>query len=129
MEEVSEVEDQEIQADWARIQQSGQAEGIELNEFLDADENLATAGEPTLTDFICEQPSTSTPSDDEDGTEIIEPPPISFAEASKALDILQSFMEQNAGYKAVNLVDKLEEELDSIRLQRSIQPKISDFFN
>lgn len=128
MNDVPEVEDSEIQADWAQLQQNGQADGIGLNQFLTADEELATAGEPTLTDFIREQPDVLTPSDDEDGAEIIEPPPISIAEASKALDILQSFMEQNAGYKAVNLVDKLEEEFDSIRMQRTTQSKISEFF-
>lgn len=129
MDDVPEVEDPEIQADWAQLQQNGQADGIELNQFLTADEELATAGEPTLTDFIREQPDVLTPSDDEDGTEIIEPPPISIAEASKALDILQSFVEQNAGYEAVKLMDKVEETIDSIRLQRTTQSKISDFFN
>jgi archaellum component FlaC len=50
----------------------------------------------------------------EDGTDIVEPPPISIAEVSKALDILQSFMEQNADYEAVKLMDKVEKTLDSI---------------
>jgi hypothetical protein len=99
-----------------------------LDLFLTADEELATTGEPTLTDFIRDHPVQPTPSDDEEEAEIVELPPITIAEASKALDVLLSFMEQNSDYETVKMVDKLEDKLDAIRSQRAIQPKITDFF-
>jgi hypothetical protein len=45
-------------------------------------------------------------------------------------DLVEKFgiLEQNAEHETVKMVDKLEMKIDSIRLQRSIQPKISDFF-
>jgi hypothetical protein len=119
----------EIQEEWAELQQKGQTDGIDLEQFLTVDEDLETSGEPTIQDFIRGHISTPTPSDDEDDAEIVEKPPITISEAAKALDVLQSFMEQNADYEYVKLVDKLEEKVNTIRSERSIQPKITDFFH
>jgi hypothetical protein len=123
------VEDQGIQAEWTQLQQKGQTEGIDLEQFLTADEDLVTAGEPTLADFIRDHPINSTPSDDDEEAETIESPPITFTEAAKAWEVFQSFMEQNADHEMMKMVEKLDDGLATIRSRRTVQPKVTDFFS
>ena len=124
-----ELELPDLQDEWTKLQQQEQLEGIDLEQFLTADEELATTGEFSLTDFI-NQPSTtnSTPSDDEDEIETVEKPPITLAEASKAWEVFQSFMEQNVDYDTMKTVNKVEDKFEELRLHRTKQQKITDFF-
>jgi hypothetical protein len=106
-----------------------EGEEVELADFLEADERLATGGFFTLEE-IAEEVMRSTDSDESEEDEpLIEDVPTSFEEAQRALSTVRKFMVRNSGeFDVMQACDRLEDKMQEIRQKKMRQLTILESF-
>uniref|UniRef100_A0A915EFS1 Uncharacterized protein n=1 Tax=Ditylenchus dipsaci TaxID=166011 RepID=A0A915EFS1_9BILA len=105
-----------------------EAEEIDLSDFLEADERLATGGTLTLQE-IADEVMRQEDSDIDEEDLIVEEKEVSFKEAERAMSTVRKFMQQESGKLSVMQVcDKLEDEMQEIRQKKMRQPTILECF-
>uniref|UniRef100_A0A915EAU3 Uncharacterized protein n=1 Tax=Ditylenchus dipsaci TaxID=166011 RepID=A0A915EAU3_9BILA len=101
---------------------------IDLSDFLEADERLATGGTLTLQE-IADEVMRQEDSDIDEEDLIVEEEEVSFKEAERAMSTVRKFMQQESGkLTEMQVCDKLEDEMQEIRQKKMRQPTILECF-
>ena len=94
-------------------------EEIELDDFLEADDRLATDGAFTLEEIAEEVLRREDPEDEEDNEPIIEGRVVSFEEAQRGLIAVREYLVKNSGKTGVmKACDLLDDEIQEIRRKK-----------
>ena len=95
---------------------------IELSDFLEADERLATGGSFTLEEMLC----SAEPVESEDDEITVEEEIVPFEEAQRAWSTVRKFMQQRSGKPGVMQAKsfRLDNEMHEIRRKKMRQPTI-----
>lgn len=116
---------------WARIQEETD-EQVELADFIDADQELATTGTRTLEEIAASTNSTTQaePESEDNEPEVLPTPPISRQQAYQNFDQLRRYVEENAADpKAIQFCHYMEDILHQEQVSKSVQTSITQFFN
>ena len=126
LDNVDDNADVTIQSQWALLVAKGRVDETYYNfsDFIDVDRDLCTTG-AFSTQHTTKTRQQEEESDDDDN---VESPIITLQDAGKAVEIFEKFLEQNGTSKAMELAEKMKKCFEDIRLQRSLQSKITDFF-
>jgi hypothetical protein len=130
-----EAQDEELNNLWETLHKNGEVEG-ELDDYLDVDKELVTAGGALTADeivAICsrnehEEEVNDSPTDE---VEIEEQnlPAVSDQEASEALQILQRYNDRIGNRKMQKSCDIIDDVLSEQRLKNMKQKNIVDYFS
>ncbi|KAI1691759.1 hypothetical protein Ddc_24066 [Ditylenchus destructor] len=108
------LEDEELNHLWIEFQDKCGFTGAGISDYIDMDQNLATAGTPTMEEIV-ENIRNEEESDEESEDDIIEiqapePPAITSQQAQAAFQIARKYVENNTGNPAILASsDNLEE--------------------
>ena len=98
---------------------------IELSDFLEADESLATGGSFTLEEMLC----SAEPVESEDDEITVEEEIVPFEETQRAWSTVRKFMQQRSGKPGViQACDRLDNGMHEIRRKKKLQPTILESF-
>ena len=126
----TEPQDAELLEIWKALpaeEKMHENEEIELPDFLEADERLATGGSFTLEE-IAEMLYNEEPVESEDEV-IVEEEIVLFEEAQRAWITVRKFMQQTSGKPDVmQACDRLDNEMNEIRRKKMRQPTIFESF-
>lgn len=131
---MNEADNIEIEPLWAQLQSYGEIEeDVVFDDFLHADQALATTGTRTLEDIaesVQEQPI-ELDSDEEPIEPEVEPqPPVSRQDAYKSFDQLRRYVEQNTeDLKAIQACNLLEDFLHQEQMKSMVQAPITQFMS
>lgn len=104
-------------------------EEIELSDFLEADQCLATGGSFTLEEIAKEMLSREEPVESEDDGVIVEEKIVPFEEAQRAWSTVRKFMQQSSGKpRVMQACDRLDNEMIEIRRKKTRQLTIFESF-
>lgn len=104
-------------------------EEIELTDFLEADERLATGGVFTLEEIAEEVLRNEEPVGIEEDEPVAEEEAIPFEVAQRAMHTVRKFMSKRSGKPGVmKACDLLEDEMLDIRRKKMHQPTILESF-
>ena len=102
---------------------------IELSDFLEADERLATGGSSTLKEITEEKLCSEEPVESGDDDITVEEDGILFEEARHTWSTVRKFMQQRSGKPGViQACDRLDNEMLVIRQKKMRQSKILESF-
>ena len=102
---------------------------VELSDFLEADERLATGGSFTLEEIAEEMLCSAEPVESEDDEITVEEEIVPFEEAQRAWSTVRKFMQQRSGKPGVmQSCDRLDNEMHEIRRKKMRQPTIHESF-
>ena len=128
----TEPEDVELLEIWEALpagEKMHDKEEIELSEFLEADERLATSGSFTLEEIAEEMLRSEEPVESEDDEVTVEEEIVPFEEAQRAWSTVRKFMQQRSGKPGVmQACDRLDNEMHEIRQKKMRQPTILESF-
>ncbi len=127
-----EPEDAELLEIWEALpaeEKMHENEEIELSDFLDADERLATGGSFMLEEIAKEMLSREEPVESEDNEVTVEEEIVPFEKAQRAWSTVRKFMQQSSGKPGVmQACDRLDNEMLEIRRKRMRQWTIFESF-
>ena len=127
----TETEDAELLEIWTLLppdEKRHEDETIELSDFLDADERLATGGSLTIEDIAEEILRSEDPEDDED-EDAEEEINVPFEQVQRAWCTVRRFFQQRSEKPDVlHACDRLDNELFEIRRMKMRQPTILESF-
>ena len=102
---------------------------IELSDFLEADERLATGGSFTLEEIAEEMLCSEEPVESEDDDITVKEEVVPFEEAQRTWSTVRKFMQQRSGKPGVmQACDRLDNEIHVIRQKKMHQPTILESF-
>jgi hypothetical protein len=124
-------EDEELSRLWASLPQNERVdedEEIDLSDFLEADDRLATDGAFTLEEIV-EEVLYADQDGSDDGEAVIEQRKISTSEAQSAMTTIRMYLEENgADANVMKACDQLEDKIHDLRVQKLRQPTIMESF-
>jgi len=133
MEEVQEPELPQLDELWTRLQEEDGIEGTAtFDDFIDADQELATTGTRTLEEIAASTSSTTQaePESEEEEPEIQSALPVSRQQAYQGFDQLRRYIEENvADPKAIQYCHYLEDLLHQEQTKHSVQAPITQFMS
>ena len=125
-------EDAELLEVWEALppeEKMHENEEIELSDFLEADERLATGGSFTLEEIAKEMLSRDEPVVSEDDEVTVEEEIVPFEEALRAWSTVRKFMQQSSGKPGVmQACDQLDNKMLEIRRKKMRQLTIFESF-
>lgn len=128
----AEPQDEEMLEIWEALPTEEKMHGnreIELSDFLEVDEHLATGGSFTLEEIAEEMLCSEEPVESEDDEVTFEEEIVPFEEARRACSTLRKFMQQRSAEPSVlQACDRLDNKMHEIRRKRMCQPTILETF-
>ena len=128
----SEEPEEELDRAWSELMLYDDFE-MDLNDYINVDEDLHTDGEFSLQDIVSSVAGTSTATVESDDDEILaeeplEIPQVTRIDAQKYWDGFRRYMQLNCDDSDA-MLDKLDDKFASLRLNHTVQKKITDFFS
>uniref|UniRef100_A0A915EBI8 DDE-1 domain-containing protein n=1 Tax=Ditylenchus dipsaci TaxID=166011 RepID=A0A915EBI8_9BILA len=121
---------------WARLQDLGDFEEGEMEDYLHIDDKVVTDGAQTLEDIVEEIAANNSQLADSQTMDVdvedvdpVEPPNTSI-EALKAMEIVRRYTEKNfADLSILKCSDTLDEAFYQLRAKNTTQKKLTDYFS
>uniref|UniRef100_A0A915DJ73 DDE-1 domain-containing protein n=1 Tax=Ditylenchus dipsaci TaxID=166011 RepID=A0A915DJ73_9BILA len=121
---------------WARLQDLGDFEEGEMEDYLHIDDEVVTDGAQTLEDIVEKIAANNSQLADSETMDVdvedVDPvePPITSIEALKAMEIVRRYTEKNfTDLSILKCSDTLDEAFYQLRAKNTTQKKLTDYFS